>query len=98
MTLNFIETVENIFCCLLFCRFDYLRIENDKDENFGTYCGQRSGHDVHVTGKHAVISFHSDERVGKRGYDILFLYVLLSKYIEDLPLLCYFQSRSNDFG
>ena len=83
---------------LLVCSFDYLRIKNDKNETIGTYCGQRSGQSVRVTGKHAMISFHSDQSVTKRGYELLFLHVFLSKYIEDVPLFCHFQSRNNDLG
>ena len=52
------------------CRYDYLKISNDLNETFGTYCGHRTGRKVTVTGNQVVMTFHSDQSVQKRGFVI----------------------------
>ena len=53
-----------------FSRYDYLKISNDVNETFGTYCGDRTGRTVTVTGNQVVMTFHSDQSVQKRGFVI----------------------------
>ena len=57
------------------CRYDYLRITNGNNQTIGTYCGQRSGQNVLVNGIYAVIAFHSDGSVRRRGYELVFSHV-----------------------
>lgn len=53
-------------------RYDYLRIENDKKQVVGTYCGQKTGKNVFATGVQISITFHSDSAGVKSGFDIHF--------------------------
>ena len=57
---------------MFLCRFDYLKITNEKSQSFGVYCGNKTGEKVAVTGDYAVITFHSDGGVEKRGFRIRF--------------------------
>lgn len=55
---------------------DYLKITNENDELFGTYCSQQTGRRVHVTGNYAVITFHSDDiPTNNGGFLMLFSFV-----------------------
>ncbi|XP_022777576.1 fibroblast growth factor receptor homolog 1-like isoform X3 [Stylophora pistillata] len=54
------------------CRYDYLRITNERNVLFGKYCGTETGRSVSVTGRYAVITFHSDGSVRKKGYNLIF--------------------------
>ena len=54
------------------CRYDYLRIANDKNLAIGTFCGTRSGLSFLLMGNYAVISFHSDGSYQGIGYHLLF--------------------------
>ena len=54
------------------CRYDYLKITNEKKQSFGVYCGEKTGQTVNVTGDYAVITFHSDYSEQRRGFRILF--------------------------
>jgi len=49
-----------------------LKITNEQRQSFGVYCGNRTGEMVAVNGDYAVITFHSDRSVQKRGFRILF--------------------------
>ena len=68
-----------IYLFIYFCSYDYLRITNN-NQTIGTYCGQRSGLSVRVTGNYAVITFRSDGSVQYRGYQLYFFYVPLGKH------------------
>lgn len=57
---------------LFLCSFDYLKIANEKNQSFGVYCGEMSGKTVVVTGEYAVITFHSDGGVERKGFWISF--------------------------
>ena len=57
---------------LFLCSYDYLKFANEKNQSFGVYCGKMSGRTVGVTGDHAVITFHSDGAVQRRGFRISF--------------------------
>ncbi|KAJ7388503.1 CUB domain containing protein 2 [Desmophyllum pertusum] len=54
------------------CRYDYLKIINDGGQVVSTYCGQKTGHHVLLSGDHVVIKFHSDGSVVRRGFLINF--------------------------
>ena len=65
---------------LLVFRYDYLRISNENNQTVGTYCGNQTGLNVHVTGHYAVLTFHSDGSVTRSGYKLFFLPVNLGMY------------------
>ena len=52
--------------------YDYLRIANENNQIFGTFCGNKSGQLVIVTGNYARLTFHSDSSVNDRGYKLFF--------------------------
>ena len=67
------ERFNSFFQFYLF-RFDYLKISNENNQTFGKYCGQKNGQSVYVTGRYAVISFHSDGSVEESGYRLTFYF------------------------
>ncbi|KAJ7390557.1 hypothetical protein OS493_024595 [Desmophyllum pertusum] len=56
------------------CSWDYVKITNEKDQEFGQdkYCGQQTGQTVLVTGKYILIKFHSDHALQKKGFFMYF--------------------------
>lgn len=54
--------------------FDYLKFTNEKNDKIGKYCGHISypGRIVLVTGKYAILIFHSDSSAQRKGF-LLFL-------------------------
>lgn len=52
-----------------------MKITNERNVTFGKYCGVETGRTVSVTGRYAVITFHSDGSVSRRGYKLIFSYV-----------------------
>ncbi|KAJ7376339.1 hypothetical protein OS493_035264 [Desmophyllum pertusum] len=54
------------------CRYDYLSISNENNQTFGVYCGHKTVQIVSITGDDAVITFHSDGSVQKRGFLLFF--------------------------
>ena len=52
-----------------------MRISNDNNYITGTYCGVQSGRNIIVTGRYAVITFHSDGSVTRRGYNLVFSFI-----------------------
>lgn len=74
---------EVVFLFYFFFSCDYLKIGTDNNQTIGKYCGSRSGQSVHVNGRQAVVSFHSDGSVRYRGYRLIFSHVL-----GKLPKLC----------
>ena len=52
-------------------------ITNEKDLVFGKFCGQKSGQTVLVTGKYALIKFHSNSSIQNRGFALSFTIVRL---------------------
>ena len=50
-------------------------ITNDKEDKFGEYCGPKSGTEVFVTGHFALLTFHTDFTIQKRGFMISFTFV-----------------------
>ena len=67
----------------LFCSRDYLKITNEKNQIFGRgeYCGQQTGQ-VLVTGKYALLKFHSDSTIQKKGFAMNFTAVPQGKNDE----------------
>ena len=75
--------ISNINLFLSHDRSDYLTIKNESNQDFGKYCGVLSGESVKVAGDYVNISFHSDDSVNRRGYNISFSTVLqVGKYSE----------------
>ena len=70
-------TIPDMF---LFHSYDYVEISSQDNFRFGKYCGEESGTTIEVTGDYAVIRFHSDSNVQKRGFSLLFTSVLPSGY------------------
>ncbi|XP_078384784.1 uncharacterized protein LOC144667259 [Oculina patagonica] len=54
------------------CDYDYLKITNDNSETFGVICGYRYDTDIIVTGRYALLTFHSDSEVQNKGFNISF--------------------------
>ena len=55
-------------------------ISNDKNYNYGVYCGERTGHTVLVNGSYVVIRFHSDMNSQFKGFLLSFIAVQVGKY------------------
>ena len=53
-------------------RNDYLRIADGSNNAIGTYCGNQTGKSVRVVGSVALLTFHSDGSVQKRGFELSF--------------------------
>ena len=65
---------------IVICRYDYLNISNENKQTFRLYCGQKTGQIVSITGDDAVITFHSDEGLQKRGFLLFFTAIPIGKY------------------
>ena len=57
-----------------------MSITNENNEDFGKYCGSRSGESVIVTGHFVNISFQSDDSWSMMGYNLSF------SAIADIPV------------
>ena len=57
---------------LFLCSRDYLQITNEQNRVFGKYCGHMNGKTVLVSGKYALIEFHSDGRYESRRFVMSF--------------------------
>ena len=60
------------------CSRDYLQITNEKNRVFGKYCGHMTGKTAFVSGQYALIKFHSDSKIQKRGFLMSFSAVVPS--------------------
>ncbi|KAL9980660.1 hypothetical protein ACROYT_G009272 [Oculina patagonica] len=67
------------------CRYDYLKIFNDQSQEYGVYCGERTGQTVLVTGKYVVITFRSGDIIQERGFRLLFTAVPVGITPTKLP-------------
>ena len=63
-----------------FCRSDYFKIMDDKNVFVGKHCGNQSGKEVFVSGKHVVLTFHSDSSTQERGFQMVFTFIQFSKF------------------
>ena len=66
-----------LFVCLFFLlfsshRWDYLRITDGTNNTIGTYCGNQTGKSVRVFGTIAVLTFHTDGSIQRRGFELSF--------------------------
>ena len=57
---------------ILLCRWDYLKITNEKKESLGVYCGERTGEKISVRGGRAVLTFFSGSFYGAKGFRLSF--------------------------
>ena len=64
--------VNNLLYVSLLCSRDYLQVTNEKNRVFGKYCGHMTGKTLLVSGKYALIKFHSESRIQNRGFLISF--------------------------
>ena len=51
---------------------DYLQVSNEMNRVFGKYCGHMTGKTLLVSGKYALIKFHSESRIQNRRFLISF--------------------------
>ncbi|XP_044181061.1 MAM and LDL-receptor class A domain-containing protein 1-like isoform X3 [Acropora millepora] len=51
---------------------DYLRIASNTHNVIGTFCGQKTGMSVRLAGNYALLTFHTDPRVQKTGFELSF--------------------------
>ena len=58
-------------------RCDYLKITDEKNNTIEDYCGMKTGRHVYVTGRMAVLTFHSDYSFQRRGFLVLFTTVAI---------------------
>ena len=63
-----------------------MRITNDNGQEFGVFCGERSGESVVVTGYIAVITFHSDDSAQRRGFLLNVTEIQPGKYNQHAAL------------
>ena len=66
------------FLLFLWIRYDYLAITVDKSNVIGTYCGNQTGKSVRVVGTVATLTFHTDEDVQSRGFELSLSFFLQS--------------------
>ena len=59
-----------------------MKIADENSTEVGKYCGVQSGKEVSLTGKKAVLTFHTDATVSKNGFRIVFTFVQLGKCNE----------------
>ena len=61
------------------CRHDYLKMFFDNTDEVGEYCGELSGEEVFVSGKYALLRFHTNANITRKGFQISFSYIEPSK-------------------
>ena len=61
-----------MFNLVFSCSRDYLKITNEKNQEFGAYCGQGSGNEINVTGTSVFITFHTENATRSRGFKLHF--------------------------
>ena len=76
----------NNYICLV-RRYDFLKIFNDNNYTVGKYCGVQSGLNITFTGRHAVLTFHSNDRATHGGYKLDFSFFSPGKYKESDEIL-----------
>lgn len=57
-----------------------MKITNENSDDLGHYCGKRTGESVLVTGKYAVLLFHSDYDSQRKGFLLFFTTIRQGKY------------------
>ena len=67
---------------------DHLKVTNAKNENVGVYCGDLTGKTVHITGKFAVVIFHSGLAIRQfGGFSLYFIIVSQGKQSASLAVI-----------
>ena len=56
-------------------------ITNEKGQEFGKYCGQKTEQTV-VTGNYTLVKFHSDSSIQHKGFVLYLTTVPLGKFTE----------------
>ena len=65
--------LEKVTClCLFLSSRDYLLITNEKNRVFGKYFGHMTGKTILVSGKYALMKFHSDGKAQTEDSDDFF--------------------------
>ena len=79
----FILSVSLFVCLFVFSlSYDYLKITDENSNQIGKYCGtQFTGREVFVGGKKALLTFHSDSYLQRRGFLLKFNTIPPSKYV-----------------
>ena len=62
-----------------------MKITDENNGLVGRYCGELSGKEVFAGGVYALLAFHSDSAVRKRGYLIVITAVQPSKFNKNAP-------------
>ena len=65
-----------------FFSYDYLKIINAQNQEYGVYCGDMTGQTVAVTGNYTVLIFHSDSSDQEKGFLLHFTSVPKGKYTD----------------
>jgi len=73
-----------------------VKIQNDQAQSFGTFCGNKTGEVVYVTGQYAVVIFHSDFVVYGQGYKLVFSQVPQGKINVSFVLLDKWKIRTRE--
>ncbi|XP_078342712.1 tolloid-like protein 2 [Oculina patagonica] len=58
-----------------YCVYDYFMVSNDRGNEFGEYCGSKSGTEIFVPGTYDQLTFYSDFTIQERGFNISFTFV-----------------------
>ncbi|XP_078343320.1 tolloid-like protein 2 [Oculina patagonica] len=64
------------------CEYDYLKITNENNKEFGVICGDQHGEKIIVLGNYAQLTFHSDSEVQEKGFLVSFTTVPKSEIKE----------------
>ena len=56
-----------------------MKITNEKSQPFGVFCLKKTGKTVLVTGASAMITFHSDSFLEKKGFKLFFMSIPFGK-------------------
>ena len=65
-------SLSTFFLLFFLDSFDYLRITDGSSNTIGTYCGNQTGKSERVFGTVAVLTFHTDGSVQRRGFELSF--------------------------
>lgn len=68
-------------------------ISNDGHQNFGKFCGQKTGESIVVTGHYVLITFHSDSIERRKGFRITFISFCESNTANDLKVTIQWQEK-----
>ena len=72
-----------------------MKISNEQNQAFGSYCGDQAGKTVYVTGVYAVLTFHSDGIINDKGYNLSLLFVSQGKV---KMLMCCLTNKDKNYS